>query len=80
MKGTLKNQLRRMEAEKAVMKFLEENGPQRPSVIGLRCKPHDVKNSAQWANDILLILQQKDMVESYRIEGTTGVFYKVKNA
>lgn len=80
MKGTLKNQLRRMQAEATVLKFLEENGPQRPSVIGLRCKPNDVKNSAQWANDILLILQQKDLVESYRIDGTTGVFYKVKNA
>ena len=81
MKGTLKNQLRRIQADQAVMKFLEENGPQRPSVIGLRCMPNDVKqgNHKQWANDVLLRLQEEDKVESERRDDG-GVYYKVKNA
>lgn len=79
MKGTLKNQLRALKAEHAVMEFLEKNGPQRPSVIGLRCMPNDVKkgNHKQWANDVLFRLQQQDKVESERRDDG-GVYYRIK--
>jgi hypothetical protein len=68
-----------LEAEKTVLVFLTKNGPTRPHIVGLQCMPTHLKAGThkQWANRVLLRLQMKDQIESYKSDfGTT--LYKVK--
>jgi hypothetical protein len=68
MKGTFKNQLLALKAEKEIISFLQSEGPQRPFVIGLKCMPKENKEGThnQWAYKHLGHLLEKDLIRCFK--------------